>query len=215
MSLWWRQVQSLTIDRTLPLLHYFVFIQLLCVTHIAIPMQDPMVMMVLGYFFILLQLLLRLDQLFDRPDQEGLMHQWLVFYGFDEVFIAHRLLAYWFVFLFPLNLMITLYGYIITTSSHIAGMVAVSVFCYSWALLGLLSIMAALLTTVRQSSALMMVLCLPLTIPLMLIAFLMVKQALLSLPLASLCQILGCLSLLLVALAPMVIRIILRHTWID
>lgn len=214
MSLLLTQLKSLASD-PVELLHYYLsYFTLIVLFHMTAVQSDVLTSLTLSLFIAILQMSMCLDRIFHDPLQSGVLHQWLIYHNLDEYFILTRITAFWITYILPLQVIVLLQCVIISPLS-IVGYLCLTSFIFSVSICFLFALLSSLMLANGYSTALAIILCLPFCMPILLLCLLVITALLTYLPMAWLIGVQALLMILLACLVPVVIRQVLRLTWVT
>lgn len=164
---------------------------------------------------ILLSSLLSAERLFQQDYEHGVIEQWLVSGKSLSVLISAKVLAHWVFSLLPLVLLCPLVAVVFSFSPYEALILVLSIVVGTPALLFLCALAAAFGVGIQQQGALMALILLPLTLPLLIFGSGTITVALQGLPVSGYLSLLLAMSVLAVGLLPYAIAGVVRICHID
>ncbi|TPE54729.1 heme exporter protein CcmB [Maribrevibacterium harenarium] len=159
---------------------------------------------------IALAILMSVESLFKEDYNDGSLEQWLVSGHSVSVLVLLKVFAQWLMVVIPLVLALPFLSKMLFLASELIPVMLVSVLVGSPALFLIGAIGAALTVSLRGGAVLMLLLILPLYIPVIIFATGAVRAAQLEMPFTGQLAILGAISLLALAISPLMAAISIK-----
>lgn len=164
---------------------------------------------------LLLSSLLSAERLFQQDYEHGVMEQWLVSGKPLTLLVSAKVLAHWAFSILPLILLSPLIAIVFSFNLYETVILVLSIIAGTPALLFLCALAAAFGVGVHQQGALMALILLPLTLPLLIFGSGTITVALQGLPASGYLALLFAMSVLAVGLLPYAIAGVIRICHID
>lgn len=164
---------------------------------------------------ILLSMLLSAERLFQQDYEQGVIEQWLVSGQSLPIIVSAKVFAHWFFNLVPIVILCPLIALIFSFSLWETWVLVLSLFCGTPALLYLCALAAAFGVGVNQRGALMALILLPLTLPLLIFGSGTLTIAMQALPVNGYLALLLAMSLIAVGFLPYAIAGVMRISHVD
>lgn len=158
----------------------------------------------------LLSLLLSAERLFAQDYEQGVMEQWLVSGQSLTLLVSAKVFAHWLFNLLPLIILSPLIALIFSFSAWETWILVLSLLCGTPALLFLCAMAAAFGVGVNQQGALMALILLPLTLPLLIFGSGCLTIAMQGLPVGGYLALLLAMSVIAVGFVPYAIAGVIR-----
>lgn len=189
------------------------FLMLIVFFPLSLP-PDPAILraVVPGILWIavLLSFLLSSDRIFQNDYEQGVIEQWLVSGESLALLVAAKVFVHWLINLLPLLLLSPFIALLFSLSCKETLVLAMSLVCGTPAMLFLCALAAVFGIGVNQRSALMALILLPLTLPLMIFGSATLTIAMQGLDIVAYLAILTAVSLLAAGFLPFAIAGVLR-----
>lgn len=169
----------------------------------------------LVWLAMLLAMLLAAERLFQQDYDQGVIEQWLVSGYPLPIIVFAKVSAHWLFNLIPILLLIPLIALIFSLTAWESAVLMCSLFCGTPALLFLCALAASFGVSINQKSALMALILLPLTLPLLIFGSGTVHIAMQGLPVRGYLALLSAISLLAMAFLPYAIGGVMRISHAD
>ncbi|WP_298627095.1 heme exporter protein CcmB [uncultured Legionella sp.] len=164
---------------------------------------------------ILLSMLLSAERLFQQDYEQGVVEQWLVSGESLCVIVSAKAMAHWFINLLPLLILSPLVAVLFSFSVWETWILILSLLCGTPALLFLCALAAAFGVGVNQKGALMALILLPLTLPLLIFGSGTLNIAMQGMPVSGYLALLLAMSLIAVSFLPYAIAGVMRISQVD
>lgn len=164
----------------------------------------------LVWMALLLSLLLSAERLFAQDYEQGVLEQWLVSGHSLSLLISAKVLAHWFFNVLPLLVLSPLIAIIFSFSVWETGVLVASLLCGTPALFYLCAMASAFGLGVNQQGALMALILLPLTLPLLIFGSGCLTVAMQGLPVGGYLALMLAMSVIAVGFLPYAIAGIIR-----
>lgn len=164
---------------------------------------------------ILLSMLLSAERLFQQDYDQGVVEQWLVSGESLSVIVSAKALAHWFFNLLPLLVLSPLVAVLFSFSIWETWILILSLLCGTPALLFLCALAAAFGVGVNQKGALMALILLPLTLPLLIFGSGTLNIAMQGMPVSGYLALLLAMSVIAVGFLPYAIAGVMRISQVD
>ncbi|KGP63194.1 transcriptional regulator [Legionella norrlandica] len=164
---------------------------------------------------ILLSMLLSSERLFQQDYEQGVIEQWLVSGQPLNLIITAKILAHWLVSVAPLLILSPLIALLYSFSISETGVLLVSLICGTPAVLFLCALAAAFGVGVNQRGALMALILLPLTLPILIFGSGTLSVGMQGLPVSGYLALLLAMSLLTIGFLPYAIAGVIRISHVD
>jgi heme exporter protein B len=159
---------------------------------------------------VLLSLLISSERLFQQDFEHGVLEQWLVSGHSLALMLSAKILVNWLVTLLPLVLITPLIAILFSFSLYEAGVLLISLFLGTPALVFLCALSAAFSLGINQRGALMALILLPLTVPILIFASGTLNRAMQGLAVNASYALLGAISLLVITFMPYALAAVIR-----
>ncbi|RUR13299.1 heme exporter protein CcmB [Legionella sp. km772] len=180
---------------------------------------DPLLMKTIApglvWVALLLSLLLSSERLFQQDHEQGVIEQWLVSGQSLTLIIAAKTLAHWLFNVVPIMLLCPLVALVFSLSFGELGVLIVSLLCGTPALLFLCALTASFGIGTNQKGALMALILLPLTLPILIFGSGTLNIAMQGFPISANCALLLAFSLVTMAFLPLAIAGVIRISHAD
>lgn len=180
---------------------------------------DPLLMKTivpgLIWMAFLLSVLLSSERLFQQDYEQGVIEQWIVAGQPLSLIIAAKTLAHWLFNIVPILILCPLIALIFSLNAWELGVLALSLLCGTPTLLFLCALAAAFGASISQKGALMALILLPLTIPILIFGSGTLTLAMQELPVSANCALLLALSLIAAVSLPLAIAAVVRISLVD
>ncbi|KTD47711.1 heme exporter protein CcmB [Legionella quateirensis] len=164
---------------------------------------------------ILLSMLLSAERLFQQDYEQGVIEQWLVSGQSLNLIISAKVLAHWLFNLIPLLLLSPLVAVLFSFSVWETWILVLSLLCGTPALFYLCALAAAFGVGVNQRGALMALILLPLTLPLLIFGSGTLNIAMQGLPISGYLALLLAMSVIAAGFLPYAISGVVRISQVD
>lgn len=164
---------------------------------------------------ILLSMLLSAERLFQQDYDQGVVEQWLVSGESLSVIVSAKTLAHWFFNLLPLLVLSPLIAVLFSFSAWETWILMLSLICGTPALLYLCALAAAFGVGVNQKGALMALILLPLTLPILIFGSGTLNIAMQGMPVSGYLALLLAMSVIAVGFLPYAIAGVMRISQVD
>lgn len=159
---------------------------------------------------ILLILLLSAERMFQQDYELGVLEQWLVSPQPLALRVLAKVLVYWLLNLLPILCLTPVIALLYSLSARETAVIGLSLLAATPALVFLSALAAVFGIGVNQRGALMALILLPLTLPLMIFGGAAITMALQGLPVSGYLALLTAISLLALSLLPFAIAAVIR-----
>ena len=159
---------------------------------------------------LLLSVLLSAERMFQQDYEHGVLEQWIVSGYSLPVLMSAKIFAHWLLVLLPILILSPLIALIFSFSVWETLILILSLICGTPALLFLCALAAAFGVGVAQKGALMALIVLPLTLPLLIFGSGVLTIAMQGLPVSAYLALLLAMSVLSVGFLPFAIASVLR-----
>lgn len=180
---------------------------------------DPLLMKTIApglvWMAFLLSLLLSSERLFQQDYEYGVIEQWLVSGLPLSLIIAAKTSAHWVLNIVPILLLCPLVALVFSLSAWELWVLVLSLLCGTPALLFLCSLAASFGVGVNQKGALMALVLLPLTLPILIFGSGTLNIAMQGLPVSANCALLLAFSVLAAGFLPFAIAGVVRISHVD
>jgi heme exporter protein B len=180
---------------------------------------DPVLMKTIApglvWMALLLSLLLSSERLFQQDYEQGVIEQWLVSGQSLSLIIAAKTTAHWLFNIIPVLTLCPLAALIFSLNSWELYVLIISLLCGTPALLFLCALAASFGVGVNQKGALMALILLPLTLPVLILGSGTENLAMQGLPVSGNCALLLAISLLAMSFLPAAIAGVIRISHVD
>jgi len=164
---------------------------------------------------VLLSMLLSSERLFQQDYEQGVIEQWLVSGHSLSFIVSAKVFAHWICNLLPLLILCPLVALIFSFSVWETWILVLSLLCGTPALIFLCALAAAFGVGVNQRGALMALILLPLTLPLLIFGSGTLTIAMQGLPVSGYLALLLAMSILALAFLPYAIAAVMRISHVD
>lgn len=164
---------------------------------------------------ILLSMLLSAERLFQQDYEQGVIEQWLVSGRSLNLMVSAKVFANWIFNLFPLLVLSPIIAILFSFSWWETWILLISLFCATPALYFLCALAAAFGVGVNQRGALMALILLPLTLPLLIFGSGTLNIAMQGLPVNGYLALLLAMSVLASGFLPYAIAGVIRISHVD
>jgi heme exporter protein B len=180
---------------------------------------DPVLMKTIApglvWMALLLSLLLSSERLFQQDYEQGVIEQWLVSGQSLSLIIAAKTTVHWLFNIIPVLILCPLAALIFSLNSWELYVLIISLLCGTPALLFLCALAASFGVGVNQKGALMALILLPLTLPVLILGSGTENLAMQGLPVSGNCALLLAISLLAMSFLPAAIAGVIRISHVD
>lgn len=180
---------------------------------------DPLLMKTivpgLVWMSLLLSLLLSSERLFQQDYEQGVIEQWLISGQPLSIIIAGKIMAHWLLTVLPISCLCPLIALVFSLNQWELWILIISLLCGTPALLFLCALAASFGMGVNQKGALMALILLPLTLPVLIFGSGTLTLAMQELPVSGNCALLLAFSIMAVGFLPMAIAGVLRTSHGD
>lgn len=159
---------------------------------------------------LLFSVLLSSERLYQQDDEHGVIEQWLVSGESMPLIIAAKVFAHWIFNLMPLLILTPIIALLFSLSFYETTALILSMLCGSPALFFLCALAAVFGIGAHQKGALMGLILLPLTLPVLIFGSGMVTVAMSGLPISGYCALLLSFSMISSSFLPFAIAGIIR-----
>ncbi|CEG56360.1 heme exporter protein CcmB [Legionella fallonii] len=163
----------------------------------------------------LLSMLLSAERLFQQDYEHGVIEQWLVSGLPLNLMVAAKVTAHWLFNLLPIVILCPLIAILFSFSPWETWILILSLLCGTPALLFLCALAAAFGVGVNQRGALMALILLPLTLPLLIFGSATLNIAMQGLPIKGYLALLLAMSVIAVGFLPYAIAGVIRISHVD
>lgn len=163
----------------------------------------------------LLSMLLSAERLFQQDYEYGVIEQWLVSGQSLNIIVSAKVFAHWVITLLPILFLCPLISIIFSFSGWETWILILSLICGTPALLFLCALAAAFGVGVNQRGALMALILLPLTLPLLIFGSGTLNIAMQDLPVSGYLALLLAMSVLAVGFLPYAIAGVIRISHVE
>jgi heme exporter protein B len=164
---------------------------------------------------LLLSLLLCAERMFLQDYEHGVIEQWLTSGQSLSILVAAKVWAHWLLHIAPILLFCPLIALIFSLSSWALAVLLLSLLCATPCVLFLCALSASLGVGIQQKGALMALIVLPLTLPVLVFGSGVIHDAMSNLPVHGVLACLLAFSVLSATLLPYVIAGVIRVTLVD
>jgi heme exporter protein B len=164
---------------------------------------------------ILLSMLLSSERLFQQDYEHGVIEQWLVSGQSLTLLVSAKILAHWLFNFLPLLILCPLVAVLFSFNAWETWILILSLFCGTPALLFLCALAAAFGVGVNQQGALMALILIPLTLPLLIFGSGTLNIALQGLPVSGYLALLGAMSVISSGFLPFAIAGVIRISHVE
>ena len=180
---------------------------------------DPLLMKTIApglvWMALLLSLLLSAERLFQQDYEQGVIEQWLVSGQSLSLIIAAKIIAHWVFTILPILLLCPLVALVFALNGWELFVLLISLLCGTPALLFLCALAASFGVGVNQKGALMALILVPLTLPILIFGSGTLNLALQDLPISGNCSLLLAFSILCAGFLPLAIAGVIRISHVD
>lgn len=180
---------------------------------------DPILMKTIApglvWMAFLLSLLISSERLFQQDYEYGVIEQWLASGQSVSLIIAAKILAHWVFNVVPILVLCPLVALVFSFNFWELYVLIISLICGTPALLFLCALAAAFGVGVNQKGALMALILLPLTLPILIFGSGTLNGAMNGLPISGNCALLAAFSLLALGFLPFAIAAVVRISAVD
>lgn len=163
----------------------------------------------------LLSLLLSAERLFTQDYEHGVIEQWLVSGRSLTTLVSAKVLAHWLFNLIPLLILCPVVAILFSLSVWEMLILVLSLICGTPAVLFLCALAAAFGVGLRQKGALMGLILLPLTVPVLIFGSGTLTIAMQGLPVSAYLALLLAMSLLALGFLPYAVAAVIRISLVD
>lgn len=163
----------------------------------------------------LLSILLSAERMFQQDYEYGVLEQWLVSGRSLYFIISAKVFAHWVFNLIPIILLCPLIALLFSLTAWETWILVLSFLCGSPALLFLCALAAAFGVGMNQKGALMALILLPLTLPLLIFGSGTITIAMQGLPITGYCALLLAMSVISVGFLPFAIGGVIRIVHVN
>jgi len=164
---------------------------------------------------LLLSMLLSVERLFQQDYDQGVIEQWLISGQALNLIVTAKVLAHWLFNLVPILVLSPLIALIFSFTVWETEVLVLSLLCGSAALFFLGALAATFGVGVNQKGALMALILLPLTLPILVFGSGTLTVAMQGFPIAGYLAILLAISIIAVAFLPYAIAGVMRISHVD
>jgi heme exporter protein B len=164
---------------------------------------------------ILLSMLLSAERLFQQDYEQGVIEQWLVSGQSLNLIVSAKVFAHWLFNLLPILILCPLVAILFSFTAWETWILLLSLLCGTPALLFLCALAAAFGVGVNQQGALMALILLPLTLPLLIFGSGTLNIALQGLPVNGYLALLLAMSVIAVGFLPYAIAGVIRISHVE
>lgn len=164
---------------------------------------------------LLLALLLSAERLFQNDYENGITEQWLVSGESVALLVGAKIFAHWLMIILPLFLLSPIIALIFSFSLHEMAVLMVSLLCSTPALLLLCALASAFGLGLNQKAALMALILLPLTLPILVFGSGTLTVAMQGLPVSGYLALLLAISLIAIGFLPVAIAAVIRISHME
>ncbi len=180
---------------------------------------DPLLMKTIApglvWMALLLSLLLSSERLFQQDYEQGVIEQWLVSGQSLSLIIGAKTIAHWLFTVLPIIILCPLVALIFSLSAWELWVLILSLLCGTPALLFLCALAASFGVGTNQKGALMALILLPLTLPILIFGSGTLNIAMQGFPIGANCALLLAFSLIAAAFLPPAIAGVIRISHVD
>lgn len=180
---------------------------------------DPLLMKTIApglvWMALLLSLLLSAERLFQQDYEQGVVEQWLVSGQSLSIIIAGKIAAHWVFNIIPVLILCPLVALIFSLNGWELIVLLISLLCGTPALLFLCALASSFGVGVNQKGALMALILLPLTLPILIFGSGTLNIAIQGLPISGNCALLLAFSILCVGFLPLAIAGVMRISHVE
>ena len=180
---------------------------------------DPALMQTIApgliWIAMLLSLLLSAERMFIQDYEHGVIEQWMVSGQSLATLISAKVFAHWLFNLLPILFLCPIVGILFSFNLWQTAVLALSLLCGTPALLFLCALAAACGIGVHQGGALMALILLPLTLPVLIFGSGTLTIALHGFPVTPYLALLAAISLISIALLPYGIAAVIRISHVE
>jgi heme exporter protein B len=180
---------------------------------------DPLLMKTIApglvWMAFLLSLLLSSERLFQQDYEQGVIEQWLVSGQSLSLIIAAKTIAHWVLNIVPILILCPVVALIFSLNLWELFVLIISLLCGTPALLFLCALAASFGVGVNQKGALMALILLPLTLPILIFGSGTLNIAMQGLPISGNCSLLLAFSILAMSFLPFAIAGVVRISHVD
>lgn len=163
----------------------------------------------------LLSMLLSAERLFQQDYEYGVIEQWLVSGQSLNLIVSAKVFAHWLITLLPILILCPLISLLFSFSGWETWILVLSLLCGTPALLFLCALAAAFGVGVNQRGALMALILLPLTLPLLIFGSGTLNIAMQGLPVSGYLALLLAMSVLAVGFLPYAVAGVIRISHVE
>lgn len=163
----------------------------------------------------LLSMLLSAERMFQQDYDHGVIEQWLVSGQSLNIIISAKVVAHWMFNLLPILVLCPLIAILFSFNLRETEVLVLSLLCGTPALLFLFALAAAFGVGVSQRGALMALILLPLTLPLLIFGSGTLNIAMQGLPIGGYLALLLAMSVIAVGFLPYAIAGVIRISHVD
>lgn len=164
---------------------------------------------------LLLSILLSAERLFQQDYEQGVIEQWLVSGQSLNTLLGAKIFAHWLFNLIPLMCLSPLIAIFFSLSPWETGVLVLSLLCGSPAIFFLCALAAAFGVGINQKGALMALILLPLTLPILIFGSGTLTVAMQDLPVSGYLALLLAISLIAITFLPYAIAGVVRISHVD
>ena len=180
---------------------------------------DPLLMKTIApglvWVAFLLSLLLSSERLFQQDYEQGVIEQWLVSGQPLSLIIGAKTVAHWVINTVPILILCPLIALLFSLNAWELFVLVISLLCGTPALLFLCALAASFGIGVNQKGALMALILLPLTLPILVFGSGTLNIAMQGLPISGNCALLLACSILSMSFLPFAIAGVVRISQVD
>lgn len=180
---------------------------------------DPILMKTIApglvWMAFLLSLLLSSERLFQHDYEQGVIEQWLVSGQSLSLIIAAKTMAHWLLNIVSVLVLCPLIALVFSLNAWELFVLVISLLCGTPALLFLCALAASFGVGVNQKGALMALILLPLTLPILIFGSGTLNIAMQGAPISGNCALLLAFSLLTACFLPLAIAGVVRISHVD
>lgn len=164
---------------------------------------------------LLLSMLLSAERLFQQDHEQGVIEQWLVSGRSLNLIVTAKIIAHWLFNMLPILLLSPLIAILFSLTPYETLILALSLVCGSPALFVLCALAATFGIGINQKGALMALILIPLTLPLLIFGSGTLAIAMQDMPISGYLALLLAISILAIAFIPYAIAGVMRISHVE
>lgn len=201
------------------LINFFLFFLMILFFFPLTLKPDPLLIRMVApglmWMALLLSLLLSAERLFQQDYEQGVIEQWLVSGQSLTIIISAKISAHWLFNVVPVLLLCPIAALLFSFTAWETTVMILSLLCGTPALLFLAALAASFAVSIHQKGALMALILLPLTLPILIFGSGTLNNAMQGVSVSGTCALLSALSILAAGLLPYAIAGVMRISHVE